>query len=292
MRMSFWKQVRIYVTLATLLALVPTGTWVFAQSNLNTGRNYGPAYYNGGGTANAQTITPIPPWTALTKNMICWLPTAANTTTTPTLAVSGLTATVITKNGAAPLAAGDLSTSQINCATYDGTEFQLSPGSGSLSGSGTVNSGTANKVTCYLSTGTAVSNCPNLTDTSGGQTVTTVAAEAKFFIANQGTAQTGGNVALTNWGSGAAVSAVGGFDNIQWFTVTAGTTPSNNPTMVVTFPDTFPVTPKCDMRQIGGTGIFSDITSGTETTTSSGTLTWLGTPTSTQTYLFKLSCGS
>lgn len=278
---------KIYRAISILLILCPLSA--FAQGNFSGGRNYGPQYFNGAGTANAQTVAPIPPWTALSKNEICWLPSNANTTTTPTLAVSGLTATTITKLGHTALAANDITATAVACVIYDGTDFQLQNPQ-VVGGSGTVNSGTANQVGCYASSGTAISGCPNLTDTSGGQTVTTAALEAKFLIANQGTGQTSGNIAITNWGSGAAVSAVGGFDNYEWFTITAGTTPSYGPTIVVTFPDTFPVTPKCSMQQIGGTGVLSDVTSGTETATSSGTMTWLATPTNTQTYLFKLSC--
>jgi hypothetical protein len=286
------SRIGIFVTLAVLLALIPSMPYLLGQQYVQTGRAYAPDYWTGGGTANAQTVTPVPAWASLiTGNAICWLPTAANTTTTPTLAVSGLTAKTITKLGHTALAANDLTTTAIACAIYDGTDYQLQNPQ-VVSGSGTVNSGTANQAACYASTGTAVSGCPNLTDTSGGQTITTVALESKFVITNQGTAQTSGNIAITNWGSGAAVSAVGGYDNTEWFTITAGTTPSASPTIVVTFPDTFPVTPKCSMQQIGGTGVIADVTSGTETTTSSGTMTWLATPTNTQTYLFKLMCGS
>ncbi len=274
------------VLLGTLIALFPGD--LHAQGNLTTGRNYGALVQPSGGTANAQTVSPIPPWTSLLKNEICWTPAAANTGAT-TLAVSGLTATSITYLGGA-LTSGMLTATGVACVIYDGTSFELQ-NSQAVSGSGTVGSGTPGHLTCYNATGTTVGNCPNLKDASGGQTVTSVALESKFLISNQGTAQTSGNVAITGWGTGAAVSAVGGYDNTERFTITAGTTPSNNPTIVVTFPDTWPVTPICSIAQIGGTGVIADLTTGTETTTSTGTLTWLATPTNTSTYIFKLSCG-
>lgn len=278
---------RLLLVTIALLAMIGSA---HAQTVLSTGRDYGPVVQPSGGTANAQTVSPIPPWTSLLENQICWVPTNANTTTTPTLAVSGLTAKTITKLGHTAVAANDLTTTAVACVIYDGTDFQLQNPQ-VVSGSGTVNSGTANQVACYASSGTAVSGCPNLTDTSGGQTVTSAALESKFTISNQGTAQTSGNIAITNWGSGAAVSAVAGYDNIERFTITAGTTPSANPTIVVTFPDTWPVTPICSIAQIGGSGVIADLTTGTETTTSTGTLTWLAVPTNTSTYIFKLTCG-
>ena len=278
-----------FVTLALLLSLIPVMPYVLAQINSTTGRDYGPAYFTGGGTAQAQTVSPVPAWGSLANNTICWLPVAANTAAAPTLAVSGLTAKPITKYGTAALVANDLTTTAIACATYDGTEFQLlNPQV--VSGSGTVNNcATQYAVGYYAGTGTAISCLASLQENATAVTAT-VPVESKFIITNQGTAQTSGNIAITNWGTGAAVSAVSGYDEIERFTITAGTTPSANPTIVITFPDTFPVIPVCRVQQVGGTGVIADITSGTETTTSSGTLTWLATPTSTQTYVFVANC--
>jgi len=280
------NRIAIYLMLLAMATLFVTPA--HGQGNLTTGRNYGALVQPGGGTANAQTVTPVPPWTSLLKNKICWQPTNSNTGAT-TLAVSGLTATAVTFNGSA-LTSGMITSTAVACVIYDGTSFELQ-NSQVVSGSGTVGSGTSGDATCYNATGTTVGNCPNLKDASGGQTVTSAALESKFLISNQGTAQTSGNVAITGWGTSAAVSAVGGFDNTERFTITAGTTPSLNPTIVVTFPDTWPVTPICSIQQIGGTGVVADLTTGTETTTSTGTLTWLATPTNASTYIFKLSCG-
>ena len=202
-RIAIWL-----VLLGTLVAICPAG--LRAQANLTTGRNYGALVQPSAGTANAQTVTPIPPWTSLLKNQICWQPSNSNTGAT-TLAVSGLTATAVTFNGSA-LASGMITSTAVACVIYDGTSFELQ-NSQVVSGSGTVGSGTSGDVTCYNATGTTVGNCPNLKDASGGQTVTSVALESKFLISNQGTAQTGGNIAITGWGTGAAVSAVGGYDN-------------------------------------------------------------------------------
>lgn len=83
-------------------------------------------YIAGGGTAQAQTATMVPPVASLANGLsLCWLPAAANTGAAPTLAVNGLTAKPITKTGTTALVANDLTTSAIACAIYDGTEFQL-----------------------------------------------------------------------------------------------------------------------------------------------------------------------
>lgn len=84
----------------------------------------------GAGTGNAQTVTLSPAITSLTVGLrVQWIPAHANTITSPpsapTLAVSGLTATAIIKAGGAALAAGDLSTTAVADAIYDGTYFEL-----------------------------------------------------------------------------------------------------------------------------------------------------------------------
>lgn len=83
-------------------------------------------YIAGGGTAQAQTATLSPALTALTTGAIVnFLPAAANTGATPTLAVNGLTAKNITKYGTTALVANDLTTTAIAVVVYDGTEWQL-----------------------------------------------------------------------------------------------------------------------------------------------------------------------
>lgn len=86
------------------------------------------AYAAGGGTANLQTVSYSPAVAALADIQgypVCWLPSNANSSTTPTLAVNGLIAKTLTKTGTAALAANDLTTTAVACAIYDGTEFQL-----------------------------------------------------------------------------------------------------------------------------------------------------------------------
>lgn len=83
-------------------------------------------YAAGGGTANAQTATYSPAVTALQTGLqLFWLPSNANTTTTPTFAPNGLTAKTIVKVGGAALAANDLTTTAIAFAIYDGTNWEL-----------------------------------------------------------------------------------------------------------------------------------------------------------------------
>jgi hypothetical protein len=85
------------------------------------------AYAAGGGTANAQTVTYSPAVAALADIVgypICWLPSNANSTTTPTLAVNGLTAHTIVKAGGA-VAASDVITTAVACVIWDGTSFEL-----------------------------------------------------------------------------------------------------------------------------------------------------------------------
>ncbi|MDE2100628.1 MAG: hypothetical protein KGL39_25515 [Patescibacteria group bacterium] len=86
----------------------------------------GPFYGVGGGTAQAQTLPLSPALSAITVGQIfCWLPIAANTAAGPTLAVSNVAPLSITKFGGAPLVAGDLSTTAVAMALYDGSKFQL-----------------------------------------------------------------------------------------------------------------------------------------------------------------------
>lgn len=66
-------------------------------------------WVDGGGTADAITATYAPAITTLVDGQLCFVrATAANATTTPTFAPSGLTARTIVKNGGAALAAGDI----------------------------------------------------------------------------------------------------------------------------------------------------------------------------------------
>lgn len=95
------------------------------------------AYAAGGGSANAQTVTLSPAIGSYTPGLgVCWLPTAANTTTTPTLAVNGLAADPITKFGAASLAANDLTVTAVACVKYLAGNWQLQNPQTSTGGGG------------------------------------------------------------------------------------------------------------------------------------------------------------
>lgn len=78
-----------------------------------------------GGTVDAITLTPSPAITAYSAGQrFAWVASGANTGPV-TVAVSGLAAKSLTKNGATALTAGDIVTGCIVVAVYDGTRFQL-----------------------------------------------------------------------------------------------------------------------------------------------------------------------
>lgn len=78
------------------------------------------------------------------------------------------------------------------------------------------------------------------------------------------------------------------------FTITAGSTgtPIADPYFVITFPQSFLQAPSCTAQMTGGTGTIEPITSGTETTTSTGTMTYQGTAVLTDTYQIDVSCNN
>lgn len=81
---------------------------------------------SGGGTADAITLTPSPALTAYaTGACYTYKSTAANATTTPTIAISGLAAKTVVKRAATALAAGDITNGGIESICYDGTNLQL-----------------------------------------------------------------------------------------------------------------------------------------------------------------------
>ena len=96
---------------STSLAVTPEDLRAFSQVMLQS--------VQGGGTANAQTVSPTVAWTALTDgSIIGFVPTAANTSST-TLAVSGLTAKNLLRPGGAALTGGELQTTSTAIAQYD-----------------------------------------------------------------------------------------------------------------------------------------------------------------------------
>ena len=83
-------------------------------------------YVADSGAANAYVATLAFPITSYTAGLTVTInPASSNTTTNPTLAVSGLTATVITKNGGAALVTNDIVSGTFATFRYDGTHFQL-----------------------------------------------------------------------------------------------------------------------------------------------------------------------
>jgi hypothetical protein len=105
----------------------PTGGSAAPASNLIGAADTSPnSYAADTGAADAAVVTLTPAVPALVAGLeVDFLPIAANATTTPTLAVNGLTAATITKSGASALAANDLTTTAIAKVIYDGTEWQL-----------------------------------------------------------------------------------------------------------------------------------------------------------------------
>ena len=77
-----------------------------------------------GGAADAYTLTPTTALAAYVNRMVAlFIPAATNTTTTPTLNISGLGAKTIKRFDGTAVVAGDLS--GITLAEYDGTNFRL-----------------------------------------------------------------------------------------------------------------------------------------------------------------------
>lgn len=93
---------------------------------------FGPSFSIGGGTAQAQTVSPTTPITNATLvngYQICWAPAASNTGAAPTLAGAGtstFSAHAIFKGGGLfNLIASDILFGAISCAIWDGTAFEL-----------------------------------------------------------------------------------------------------------------------------------------------------------------------
>ncbi len=76
-----------------------------------------------GGTANVITLTPSPAITAYAAGQTFRFIASGTNTTSVTVAVSGLAAKAVTKNGATALVAGDILSGTIVHITYDGTRF-------------------------------------------------------------------------------------------------------------------------------------------------------------------------
>lgn len=135
------------------------------------------AYAVDSGSVNAATVTLSPAATALTAGLeIDFLPTANNTSTTPTINASGLGSKTITKLGTAALATGDLTTTAIAKIIYDGTEFQLQNPQTATSGSGvTLQTNSVNNTTQTTLNFTNTSGASGINFTNPGTSVESAA---------------------------------------------------------------------------------------------------------------------
>lgn len=96
-----------------------------AASLANTQDQTGTYVATVGGTADAITLTPSPAIAAYTAGQrFSFVASGANTGAT-TVAISGLVAKSVTKNGSTALAASDISSGQLVTITYDGSRFQV-----------------------------------------------------------------------------------------------------------------------------------------------------------------------
>lgn len=191
-----------------------------------------PVYYvAGAGTANAQTATYAPAVGALVAGLnLCWLPSNANTTTTPTFSPNSLTAKTITKLGTAALAANDLTTSAIACAIYDGTDWELqnpqtvSGGSGAMTqiSSQTLGSGVASV------TFTSIPGTYNHLELILDARSSTSAATDNIYLEFNGDTSTGDYYGSFLY-SGATVSSTGQQNNPVIGSIAAATADASTP---------------------------------------------------------------
>ena len=86
-----------------------------------------PSYYQAdtSGTPNQLAIAPSPAIGAYAAGQVFYISVANTNTGATQLAVSGLAAKNVYKNGSTPLAAGDIQAGQAIEVVYDGTQFQL-----------------------------------------------------------------------------------------------------------------------------------------------------------------------
>lgn len=122
----------------TVTANIPMATFKFtglgagtaATDSANLGQVAAGAYVwcgTAGGTQNALTLTPAPPITAYAAGQIFRFKSGATgSTSTVTVAVSGLATKAIQANGAA-LVSGEIAANQWYEILYDGAAFQLTP---------------------------------------------------------------------------------------------------------------------------------------------------------------------
>lgn len=122
---------------------------------------------------------------------------------------------------------------------------------------------------------------------TGTISLTATSAQARPTITG-GTVLTSGNFTLTGWGSGATITAIHGSDAAHYFTITAGSSPSQSPTVKLTYADgAWGFAPVIDALCTTGSGAASDI--GVSTLVASYTLTYLGDVLNGSTYVFRVT---
>jgi hypothetical protein len=142
-------------------------------------------------------------------------------------------------------------------------------------------------------TTTGITNAGSYFDQGGNTiTATTPYTGAGNLFGSQsitGTLQTSGNIAFTSgWGTTTAGTISGNSLNEQ-FTLTTSVSGSSGPVLTITFPTAFLVAPRCTITQVGGTfGTLSNASHSVSTT--ADTITFAGTPTASQTYVFVDNC--
>lgn len=157
-----------------------------------------PAIFLPTATGSVNALAAAQPGATLTAGqLVMFTPNNANTTTTPTLALNGLTAKTITKYGQSALAAGDLTTSAIAVVVYDGTDWELQnpQTSNSTTTFGGIGSGTNSSATMTIGTGGTITFSGS--GVVNASTLNSQASSAFLVKSSGGSSQT-----ITNTGSG------------------------------------------------------------------------------------------
>jgi len=142
------------------------------------------------GTADVITLTASPAITAYVAGQTFRFIASGANTTTVTVAINGLAAKAITKNGTTALAAGDIAASSMVSITYDGTRFILTSTSTAILNSPTINTATISSPTfsgtasgTYTLAGTVSLTSPVITTgTVAADPVTALGIASKQYV--------------------------------------------------------------------------------------------------------------
>jgi hypothetical protein len=94
------------------------------------------------------------------------------------------------------------------------------------------------------------------------------------------------------WGTSPSVASCTGDSQVQTCTITVGSgTVGANPVLTITQPTGFQIPPMCAAHMVGGTATYSNILTGTVTTTTAA-FTYNGTPAASSTMTLKVSCSN